>query len=276
MSESRLTGGGILRGAAVAAVALALASCGKSAPSSQVVVTGKDFEITAAELDQLLRQATPQPADKVAQARREILNALIDEKLLADAAVKAGLDKNTGTVQSIEAARRGILAQAYVQTIVGGRAAPDDPAIQAFYNKNRPLYAERQRYHLQEVTMPVAQAGDATAATLDKIGFDALVDQLRQQGKAPVVIDTMILSDQFGGQRMPVGSNVFYTAGDELHLGKITGVDPVPLSLDQARADIVQRLNEQQAHDVITATAARLRKERDVQVVNKDLKPASS
>lgn len=257
--------------AAAAALLVILGGCDSSTPPDQVAVQGDGFEITLAELEQVLRQAPPQPKERVAPARREILNGLIDEKLLAEAAVESGLDKNTDTVQAVEAARRAILAQAYVAKVINSPQAPDDATLMSYYNSHPDLYGGRMRLRVSEVTMPLNQASESSVSDLDKLGFNKFVAKLASEGKPADVTNASIMSDQIGGKTPPVGATVVYRTQDQLHLGTVTAADPVPVSFDEAKASIAQRINAEQTGQRVAEVVAKMRKDRKVKVVNKDL-----
>ncbi|MEO6092506.1 MAG: EpsD family peptidyl-prolyl cis-trans isomerase [Novosphingobium sp.] len=248
-----------------------LASCDNT-PPEQVAVKGDGFEITLAELEQMLGQAPPQPADRVAAARREILNGLIDEKLLAEAAAKDGLDKSTATVQAIEAAKRSILAQAYVAKLAGQPSPPEESRLRGYYDSHPQLFARRERFHIAEVSLPADQADASTVTELDRLGFDQFVARLEADGKAPTVVNTTLMNDEVPAGKMAVGSNVFYSTPGYVHLGKITAVDPAPIDYQNAKPGLAQRVLNEQTQSVVAAIVARLRKDRHVEVVNKDLK----
>ena len=265
----------VLRAAVMLLLAL-VAACHKPAPADQVAVKGDGFEITLAELEQELKNAPPQPQDQIKAARRQVLDALIDQKLLAQAAIKGGLDKDTQTVQAIEAAKRAILAQAYIDRIIDP-ASPDatnDSRFRAYYDQHPDRYAARAKLQIQEIELPLERTDSAMIADLDRLGFDRLVARLAAEGKAPPVVSTSLLSDRVEGNKPPVGANVIYRTGDDIHLGKVIASDPAPIAFEDARADVARRMTEEQNRGLIGAAVARMRKEQHVQVVNKDLKRA--
>lgn len=94
------------------------------------------------------------------EALREALEKVIDRELLVQRALDLGMERDAQIAAAIEAARRQILAQAYVDRIVAtgavqGAAAHAASAreVRAFYVDNPALFAERRIYRLRELVV---------------------------------------------------------------------------------------------------------------------------
>ena len=105
---------------------------------------------------------------------REALERVIDTELLVQRALELHLERDADVAAALEAARRRVLAQAYVDTLAAGAVPRDE--IRAFYDGNPPLFAERRVYRLRELVVSApaelvdtlaAQA--ARAASLDEL-----------------------------------------------------------------------------------------------------------
>ena len=79
-------------------------------------------EISVSQVNQLLRRtSTAGTSPQTAQAMgREVLEKLIDQQLAVEQAKETKLDRSPDVVSQIEAARREILARAYLQQIAAG------------------------------------------------------------------------------------------------------------------------------------------------------------
>lgn len=118
--------------------------------------------------------AAPGSAVNVAQA----LEKVIDRELLVQKALAAKLDRDPQVLQSIENARRQLLAQAYLERAASASAGSSRDEVRSFYAENPALFAERRIYRLREliVSAPaemidVLRAEAAKARDLDEIGF---------------------------------------------------------------------------------------------------------
>jgi EpsD family peptidyl-prolyl cis-trans isomerase len=90
----------------------------------------------------------------------QALDKIIDRELLVQKALEAKLDADPEVVRAIDAARRQLLAQAYLERTAAARAKSSADEVSAFYAENPALFAQRRIYRLREVTV---------AASSDKI-----------------------------------------------------------------------------------------------------------
>ena len=86
-------------------------------------------------------------------ASAQALESIIDRELLVQKALAAGLDRDPGVQQSLENARRQLLAQAYVEKISKVNSKPSGDEVHAFYAGNPGLFAERRIYRMQELVV---------------------------------------------------------------------------------------------------------------------------
>jgi EpsD family peptidyl-prolyl cis-trans isomerase len=109
-------------------------------PAAQLAARVNGTEISIHQL----RSAAP---GSVAQA----LEKVIDRELLVQRALAAKLDRDPQVVQSIESARRQLLAQAYLERAASAAAGNSRDEVRAFYAENPALFAERRIYRLREL-----------------------------------------------------------------------------------------------------------------------------
>ena len=111
-----------------------------------------------------------------AGANAQVLEKIIDRELLVQKALEAGLEKDPLVAQSIDHARRQLLAQAWIErsSAAASKATPEE--IRSFYQDNDALFAQRRIYRLQElvVSVPaemvdVLRAEAARAKNLDDV-----------------------------------------------------------------------------------------------------------
>lgn len=158
----------------LAALALACAGCEPSAAprASQAVVA----RVNGAAISAESLGATGNAGSR--EAMREALEKVIDRELLVQRALELGLERDPQTAAAIDAGRRRILAQAYVDRVAAGGGAKGASAqdVRAFYKDNPALFAERRIYQLRELLvsapaelLEVLRAESARAASLEEI-----------------------------------------------------------------------------------------------------------
>lgn len=151
-------------------VALALVACGDKAgkkAAAQVAVQVGSEEISVDQINFVLSRtktanATPESAERL---RHEVLEKLIDQQLAVDQAVEKKLDRSPEVVSQLEAARREVLARAYVQQVVAAIPKPTAEETKKYFADNPSLFSERRIYNLQEIVVPAVTGSE----TLDQI-----------------------------------------------------------------------------------------------------------
>lgn len=137
------------------AMAATLAACGGSndKAATQAAAKVNSGEITVHQINQVLEQQPGLRPEQVDVASRRVLERLIDQELAIQQAAEQKLDREPRVVAAIEAARRDIIARAYIDKI-GGQPTPATPAeVQAYFDSHSGLFSNRKVYHLQEVTV---------------------------------------------------------------------------------------------------------------------------
>jgi hypothetical protein len=74
--------------------------------------------------------------------------------------------------------------------------------------------------------------------------------------------------------KLTVGSNIVYQSPGQLHLGRIQSITVEPLPLEAAAGKIEQSLAAERVADIAQATVKTLRKSRNVEILNANLKQA--
>lgn len=168
-----------------AAAALMLAGCGdkkdKDKPASQSAAKVNKEEITVHQINFVLSQQRGLPPGQAASAGKQVLERLIDQELALQKAQDQKIDRDPRVVQQLEAARREIIARAYVEKVGGGASKPTPEEIKAYYDAHPALFKERKLYSLQELAIEAKQdqipvLRDKLAATKD---VQAFVDFLK-------------------------------------------------------------------------------------------------
>jgi EpsD family peptidyl-prolyl cis-trans isomerase len=156
----------MLRALLLTALCAALGGCERPSADSQVLARVNGAEISLAAVGTAL--APP------GGSLRDALEKVIDRELLVQRALELHLDRDPRIAASIDAARRQILAQAYMDKLVPADISRDE--VRAFYVENAPLFAERRIYRLRELVVnapaelvDMLRAESVRAASLEEI-----------------------------------------------------------------------------------------------------------
>lgn len=193
----------IRRLAVVAVVPFALAACGdkKEGGATQVAAKVNKGEVTVHQINFALQRANV-PAEQVKDATRQVLDRLVEQELLVQAATEKKLDRDPKVVQSLEAARRDVLARAYLEQVAGASAKPTDAEVKDYYAKNPALFAERRIYSFRELTIAP--------------GSEAIVKE--QLEKSPSLEE---LAAALKGQNIRFAANQFVKPAEQLPLDSL-------------------------------------------------------
>lgn len=257
----------------------ALSGCGQANSSpDQVLVKGDGFEITVQEYDQVLKRSPLVTREAVAPMRSALMEGLISEKLLADEAVKAGLDKQAATMQAIAAARRSVLAQMYAEKLSGGALPFGDRDIEQYYAAHQAQFSQRRRFVISEyVVRSDLPEVRRYVEMLDKRGMAELGNYLRSAMPAIAPVTLVRFSDEIPDtasatlQHMHAGNAIIYQTPGQLHLGEVQSIEADPVLLDAVRPRIEASIAAERRNALIKATVDKLRKTRKIEVLQTSL-----
>lgn len=136
---------------------VALTGCGDAdskVPASQVAAKVNGAEISVHQINSLLTKASGVTNENAPQARKEILDRLVNQQLAVEQAMAKKLDRNPDTLLNIEAARREILARAYLEQVTAANPKPTDEDVKRYFDEHPQLFSQRRIYGLQELSIP--------------------------------------------------------------------------------------------------------------------------
>jgi peptidyl-prolyl cis-trans isomerase C len=182
MGRNRLTGAG---SAIVLAVCLGLAGCGKSAPKGEdaavadpsavaALVNGQPIYVSDVELEAKVQDLIDngEKLEVDSAEFNEILDQLIDVKLLAMEAMSRGLDEEPESRHRLASARDNILGNILVDRVVEERV--DEAAIKKMYETQIAIWELGDEAHVRHILAPSKEEIDKIAAEL-KSGVDFAV-----------------------------------------------------------------------------------------------------
>ena len=140
----------------VAAAVLLLSGCSdkkKDKPASQTAAKVNKEEITVHQINFVLQQQRGLAPEQAASASKVALERLVDQELSLQKAQEQKIDRDPRVVQQLEAARRDIIARAYIEKIANGAPKPTPVEVKAYYDAHPGLFKERRVYNLQELAI---------------------------------------------------------------------------------------------------------------------------
>ena len=143
-----------LMATAIVIVSLLLASCGgQDKAASQTAARVNKEEITVQQLNFVLQQQRSLRPEQAEAASRQILDRLIDQELAVQKAGENKLDRDPRVIQMLEAARREVLARAWIDKVGDAAAKPTPEEIKKYYDEKPALFKDRRIYSIQEIAI---------------------------------------------------------------------------------------------------------------------------
>lgn len=172
--------------AALTALAFLMGGCEKPATEaeSETVATVAGDKITKAELDLAMARLGELSEAQAAEANAKLLQALVDQRLVVQAAQKAGLDKDPAVANAMAQASRQVLAEAYAERTFKDVAQPTEAEIAAYYEAHPELFAQRRIYRVQELDLQVdaSRVGEVEAQLRGSQSLGDFVNWVKEQG----------------------------------------------------------------------------------------------
>lgn len=138
--------------------ALLLSACSKEGKTEATQVAAKvgSEEISVHQINQMLARVPAPPnatPDTVKKMGREVLEKLIDQRLVVEEATKAKLHRSPEVVAQIEAARNEILSRAYLQQVTAALPKITADDTRKYYAEHPQLFSERRIFSIQEIVI---------------------------------------------------------------------------------------------------------------------------
>jgi peptidyl-prolyl cis-trans isomerase C len=235
---------------ALATTFLVTAGCGEKA-SGQVVAVVNGEEITLDELNSEVNVANANAVPDKKLFMRQLLQQVIDRRLLAQAAKAQGLDKDPVYLTQQRRMNEDLLVRLYAKKASDTIPVPDAAAIDRYIADNPAMFAQRTRYTLDQIRfdIPTDRAilkkleGDhsmtAVAASLTAAGIKfARGAGALDSGEVPAATMQQILS-------FKAGEPFIAPLGNQVSVSVITGKAPLLVPSDQTRPIAVQSMRNQ-------------------------------
>ncbi len=207
-------------------------------------------EITVHQINYRLQRERNLRPEQMDAASRKVLEQLIDEELLVDKAEKDKLDKAPDAQQAMAAARRDVLAHAYIEQVGFAVPAPTENVLHRYYDDNPGLFSDRRIYTLHEFLGRVpADQIPALKALVDAGKPVADVTEWlkshnfpfrEQEGVHPA--EQVPLGALKDLAALPDGHGLVVSAGDQVHITYVVKSESQPVAYERAKPAISQFL----------------------------------
>ena len=252
----------------VACGVLLLAGCGdkKSKAPTQAAARVNSQEITVHQINLALEQRAL-PPEQAASAGRQVLARLIDQELALQEAQNQKIDRDPRVMRQVEAAKREIIARAYVERIGATVTRPTPEDIKKYYNANPALFQERRIYNLEELNIEAKpeQLETVKASLRDAKDSAAFVETLRAQGfkvvsrQGTAAAEQLPLDRLSTFARMKDGESSFHPIPSGARVWVLVSSRSFPVDEDKARPAIEQFLLNERRTKAIQDDLATLR-----------------
>jgi EpsD family peptidyl-prolyl cis-trans isomerase len=264
--------------ALIAAAAL-LAACGDkgSAPASQTAAKVNKDEITVHQINFVLQQQRNLRPEQAEGAGKQILERLIDQQLALQKAEETKLDRDPRVMQQIEAARREVVARAYLEKLGEAAPKPTPEEIKKYYDEKPALFSQRRVYQIQEIgieTTPdrLPEIRERLAAAKNVNEFIAYLQSsgLRFAGNQAVrAAEQLPLSSLDALSRMQDGQALVLPTPTGAQVVVLAGSRMQPVSEEQARPAIEQFLLNERRRKLVEDDIKALRAAAKIEYVGK-------
>lgn len=253
---------------AATALTVALSACEQPVSSPRVAATVGGEPISEVELNRAVSRLGPLSAAESAQARGKVLEALIDQNVVSNAARSAGLDKDPAVALALQQAQRQVLVEAYMERLFKSVAKPADSEISDYYARHPELFSERRVYRIQEMELQMAptrlpEVEARLRLSPNPADFAAWLRTQGIDGKAGVVvkpaeqIPSAILAQL---KNMKDGQvTALATGPGQISVLQLQGSQTQPVTLDQAREAIEQVVLSEKRKSLMEAEIRKLR-----------------
>lgn len=253
------------RTATIAVGMIMLSACGHKAEGQTVAVVDGQ-EVTLSELNFELGLANVPPGTDKAAARSQVLQSIIDRRLVASQAKKEGLETTPDYVNRKRRGEEDLLISMLSAKRLNTVALPSARETDAFIASHPAMFANRQIWDLQQVQFE-PPANPAVQAQINAThSFADLIAVLQKNG-LPITqqknrLDTAVVPAELFQKisALPAGEPFIVRVGDRAIASVISGREMHPMVGDQARPMAAEALRKEQAAKDMANRISGLRK----------------
>jgi EpsD family peptidyl-prolyl cis-trans isomerase len=249
---------------------LVLSACGESASKkalTQVAAKVNGEEISIHQINVVMSHIQAASSASPEQLRRDVLDKLIDQQVLYGQAVEKKLDRDPRVMMLIDAAKREIVAQAYMDSLVQSQSKVGTTEVHEYYLANPALFSRRKLYTLEEISFPT---NPEVQETLNRMveegkGMEEIGKYLTGKGIAFKVARGVRPAEQIPLDLLPSlalvpdGKLAVVESGKRHYVMHVVSSQASPIDEAQARQRIEIFLSNQQTQRMATQELNRLK-----------------
>ncbi len=271
---------------AIMAAAALLVGCGekKDKAASQTAAKVNKDEITVHQINFILQQQRNLRPEQTDAATKQILDRLVEQQLALQKADELKVDRDPRVVQQLEAARREILARAYMEKVGEAAPKPTPEEVKKYFDEKPALFRDRRVYNIQEISVEakpeqVQELRDKLAAAKN---INEFVEYLKTAGlryagnQAVRAAEQLPFNTLDAMSRMNDGQAMVVPAANGVQVVVLAGSRSQPLTEEQARPAIEQFLLNERKRKLVEDDMKALRAAAKVEFVGKFAELAAS
>jgi peptidyl-prolyl cis-trans isomerase C len=224
-----------------------LYGCG-GVPTGQVVAVVNGEEVTQQELNAEISELPTQPIGDKQVVRRQVLQQIIERRLLAQIAKEEGLDRDPLYVVRERRMKEQLLVQMYGKKSADTTRIPDAAAVQKYMQDNPGMFSQRTEYLVDQISfvMPNDQSvlkkleADKTMADVERTLTALKISYSKgKNGMDSGVIPKGVLNQILA---LPAGEPFIIPADGKITISVITGKRPVAVNPQDATPAAAQAM----------------------------------
>lgn len=273
------------------AVALVLGGC-QPKPSDKVLARVGHVNITERDLKERLADIPEyyRPQYTTPEGRIELLEKMIQEEVLYQAAQDAGYDRNPEVVETVERVRRRTMVQKYFQNEIEAAVEVPEDDIRAYYDEHDEMFQRRGRVKFRHIMTKTRRAAEKAreralaGEDFARLARELSVDQATREAgglTASIPIGQGLPSAGMGAEfikgllKWNVGEVTDVLRSDKgWHVIRIEEkVEPGKRPLEEVRDEIVRTLKPAAVKEHFDETYAQLKKRYNATLNERAVRP---
>lgn len=271
---------------AALATAVLLVGCGekKEKAASQTAAKVNKDEITVHQINFVLQQQRNLRPEQTDAASRQILERLVDQQLALQKADEQKVDRDPRVVQQLEAARREIVARAYLEKVGEAAPKPTPEEIKKYYDEKPALFSQRRVYSIQEIGIEAKpeQVNELREKLAASKSINDFVEYLKATGlrfsgnQAVRAAEQLPLNTLDAMSRLKDGQAMLVPTATGVQVVVLAGSRSQPVSEEQARPAIEQYLLNERKRKLVEDDLKAMRAAATIEYVGKFAEAAAS
>ena len=266
--------------------AVMLVGCGekKAKAVSQTAAKVNKDEITVHQINFVLQQQRNLRPEQTDAASRQILERLVDQQLALQKADEQKVDRDPRVVQQLEAARREIVARAYLEKVGEAAPKPTPEEIKKYYDEKPALFSQRRVYSIQEIGIEAKpeQVNELREKLAAAKSINDFVEYLKATGlrfsgnQAVRAAEQLPLNTLDAMSRLKDGQAMLVPTATGVQVVVLAGSRSQPVSEEQARPAIEQYLLNERKRKLVEDDLKAMRAAATIEYVGKFAEAAAS